>query len=217
VLGLGLYLVLDDITVYPCDSKPYGRSYIQWSTLWWQWLLSIPKRTSPAIDFTGQYGSLNQSDPNVFFLCQTFENPDSMPIRKIVVPSGKAIFMPIINWISVTPDDGINDMELQDTAKRKIDTVFVQELQISVDHRRIGGFQDYRVSSFPFEVCLPDDNLLNLKKGPTRCVSDGYWILFELPNRSHVISSYGCCSLGVTKIGISYALDFHEKDVLNQL
>lgn len=201
------YLALDDIRVYPIYSKPYGHSYVQWSIMWWQWLLSIPKQTSPAMDLTGQYVSLNQTDRDVFFLSQTFGNLESVPTRKAIVPSGKAIFMPIINWISVTPDDGTNDMELQETAKRKIDTVAVQELQLSVDDRKLEGFKDYRVTSFPFEVCLPDDNLLNVKRGRTRCVSDGFWILFELPNRSHVISSYASCSSGVTKIGISYILD----------
>ena len=46
--------VSPNILVFPADSKPYGKPYAEWSAIWWQWLLSIPKDTSPAGDSTGK-------------------------------------------------------------------------------------------------------------------------------------------------------------------
>jgi len=29
-----------DALVFPVDSKPYGKSYADWSAIWWQWLVA---------------------------------------------------------------------------------------------------------------------------------------------------------------------------------
>jgi hypothetical protein len=179
---------------------------MEWTIRWWQWLLSISKPMNPAFDLTGRYANLNQTDRNVFFLCQTFGKLGSIPIRKVAVHD-RAIFMPIINWISVTPDDGSNDEQLLETARRKIDVV--ESLQFFINHKTIDvDLEKYRVRSFPFDVCLPKDNLLDLKEGPTRCASDGYWVLFESIRQALALSSFGSCSLGVNRISISYTLYF---------
>jgi hypothetical protein len=179
---------------------------MEWTIRWWQWLLSVSKAMSPAFDLTGKYANLNQTDRNVFFLCQTFGKLSSTPIRKVVIHN-RAIFMPIINWISVIPDDGCNDEQLLEAAGRKIDVV--ESLQLFINHHRINvDLEKYRVRSFPFEVSLPKENLLDLKEGPARCASDGYWVLFESVKQSLALSSYGSCSLGVNRISMSYTLYF---------
>ena len=58
--------------VFPVDAKPYGKSYAEWSAIWWQWLLSIPKDTSPAGDTTGKNCGTNQQGP-IWFLAGTLE------------------------------------------------------------------------------------------------------------------------------------------------
>jgi hypothetical protein len=57
--------------VFPVDSKSYGKSYAEWSAIWWQWLLSIPNDTSPADDSTGKSCATNQQGP-IWFLAGTF-------------------------------------------------------------------------------------------------------------------------------------------------
>ena len=61
--------------VFPVDAKPYGKSYAEWSAIWWQWLLSIPKDTSPAGDTTGKNCGTNQQGP-IWFLAGTFGGAD---------------------------------------------------------------------------------------------------------------------------------------------
>ncbi len=199
----------DDISIYAVDSYPFGTSYVEWSIRWWKWLLGIPKEVSPSSDSTGQYAQLKQSDPNVFFLCQTFTRHDDNPTRHVIVPFGKAIFMPIINWISVFPDDGRSDDDLLAMAKRKIDAV--ENLELSINYQKLKvDLNKYRVTSTAFEVYLPKNNLLNAEEGYSRCVSDGYWVLFLPFKQKLLISSYGSCSLGITKIAISYDINFQE-------
>ena len=61
------------ISIFPIHSKPFGYTYGEWSAMWWQWLLSIPKSKNPALDSTGANAHINQNYPNVFFLCQTYQ------------------------------------------------------------------------------------------------------------------------------------------------
>jgi hypothetical protein len=79
--------------VFPVDSKPYGKSYAEWSAIWWQWLLSIPNDTSPAGDSTGKSCATNQQGP-IWFLAGTFGGAAE---RTCTIPSGKTIMFSSIN------------------------------------------------------------------------------------------------------------------------
>jgi hypothetical protein len=79
--------------VFPVDSKPYGKSYAEWSAIWWQWLLSIPEDKSPAGDLTGENCETNQQGP-IWFLAGTFGGAAE---RTCTIPSGKAIMFSPIN------------------------------------------------------------------------------------------------------------------------
>jgi len=41
--------------VFDSESKPYGISYSNWTSKWWQWAYSIPQNINPAYDNTGKY------------------------------------------------------------------------------------------------------------------------------------------------------------------
>ena len=196
--------------IYPIDTKPFGYSYSKWSERWWRWLLSVPLNTNPAFDLTGSNTKLNQAHPNVYFLCQTIEGAEWIPTRRTTVPEGSAIFMPIINWISVLDIDGKNEEELHSVARDKMDKVANLEveinrakLEVSLDH--------YRVHSTFFSVELPANNILQLPAGSRGLVSDGYWICFYPSYERVMLSTFGSCSSGKTRIGINYDI---EKDTL---
>src|SRR5437016_5554104 len=72
-----------NVTVFPIDSAPYGKSYSRWSVLWWQWLLPLTHAEFDACT-TGQSG------PVVFLLA----GPASCTAN---VQRGKALFFPIAN------------------------------------------------------------------------------------------------------------------------
>lgn len=195
---------LDELKIYSQDSKPFGLTFGEWSVRWWQWLLSIPKDKSPAMDSTGQYASIGQSDPNVFFLCQTIENSIELPLRTISMPRRKSIFMPVLNWISNFYNHGQSEQELIDTARRRIDAI--GKIEVNLDRKNIQGLEKYRFLTEFFVAEMPKDNILDLPPGKTRFISDGYWLFIGPILNNTMISTFGSCSSGITKIGVNYSI-----------
>jgi hypothetical protein len=191
------------LSLFPCNTKPYGFTYEQWTEKWWCWLLDIPKDISPASDETGNYAHINQNDKHVFFLCQTFEQTNSVPTRRVLIQRGKSLLFPLINWISVAPEDGETDQDLRLKARNKMNTI--QNLLINVDGHEIrSGFEGFRIQSHPFYVELPKCNILNLNPGFRKVVSDGYWIFTHPIVRSISLTTFGSCTSGLTRIGVIY-------------
>src|SRR3989442_9792432 len=53
--------------IYPPDSKPYGKTYADWTAEWWEWFISIPTDKNPINDPTGERCDEQQVAP-VWFL-----------------------------------------------------------------------------------------------------------------------------------------------------
>lgn len=192
-------------SIYPINSRPYGYSYGEWSAKWWQWLLSIPECSSPALDSSGKNANNNQKYPNVFFLCQTYERAGSIPRRTICLPKDKAIFMPIINWISLLHHDGETEKELLDRARESMNVI--GEMEISINGTTMKErLRNFRALSPFFDVELPEGNIVRLSPGGRRAVSDGYWVFLKPLQAGAFLSSFGSCSSGVTKIGVDYEI-----------
>jgi hypothetical protein len=195
----------DTISIYSLASKPFGLTYAEWSVKWWQWLLSISKPNNPAFDSSGLHAGVSQNEPNMFFLCQTIEGDDLIPTRTTSIPAGRAIFMPVINWISTMDVDGKNDLQLLSVAKEKMDVI--SDLSIVVNGVKINEqLNHYRVNSPLFLAELPDNNILCLPPGRRQFAADGYWICFQPRTSSIKVSTFGSCSAGITKISINYNL-----------
>jgi hypothetical protein len=191
------------ISIYPINSKPFGLTYSEWSVKWWQWLLSLPKYISPAFDYTGEHAPIGQSDPNMFFLCQTFEAVSFIPIRKITIPVGRSILLPVINWVSIMGIDGQSDVELHSVATERMD--IISNLSVKINGEEINeNLGQFRVHSKEGLVNLPNDNILHAPPGRRSFVSDGYWLCFKSVSSILNISSFGSCSSGSTRIGITY-------------
>ncbi|MGC1134822.1 MAG: hypothetical protein WA941_18485 [Nitrososphaeraceae archaeon] len=180
-------------------------TYGEWSARWWQWLFSVPKDHNPAFDSDGSNAWINQHYLPVFFLCQTYEEAGIFPNRTIHIPKNSLILIPIINWISILHHDGDNDKELLERAKERMDVV--KNLQIAIGETTVReGLDRHRALSPFFDVTLPNDNILGLPPGVRRAISDGYWIFLEPQSKEINITSFGSCSSGATKIGVSYSI-----------
>jgi hypothetical protein len=83
-----------DEEIIPVNANAYGNTYGEWSAEWWQWALSIPAANSPISDTTGANCTQRQSGP-VFYLAGT--SGGHAVTRKCTVPTGKALFFPILN------------------------------------------------------------------------------------------------------------------------
>jgi hypothetical protein len=195
---------LRTLKLFPVTSRPYGLTYEQWSMKWWSWLLNIPKRINPTFDEIGNNAYIGQVNSNVFFLCQTFERTGMTPSRTVSVQRGLALFLPLINWISVYPEDGSSDKELALKAQEKMNTI--SDLMISINGSKIRSLQQYRFQSRAFHVILPDDNILNLSPGTRRVISDGYWIMTYPILQPIQMKTFGSCTAGLTRIGVNYVI-----------
>jgi hypothetical protein len=185
------------------DTTPYGISFEEWTVLWWKWLMDTPKKINPTSDLVGDKAYRNQPELDVFFLCQTIEGSHPEPVRNISLPTGKSIFMPIINWISISDVDGRTYEDLVNKASEKIEEVAnldlkINELSLDLDLR------NFRVCSGLFNHVLLENNIFDLPPGVRSFVSDGYWIFLKPLDDSTILSSYGACSTGITQIGVTY-------------
>jgi hypothetical protein len=198
--------------IFPIDSKPCGLSYGEWTIKWWQWLLSIPISSNHAFDNAGIYANVNQHETSVFFLCQTIEVNDITPIRRCTINSGKGIFMPINNWISILYIDGNSEQEMMSTAKEKMD--IIDNLQVTIDDTTITqGLSKYRVASPCFSINLAKDNILghfhsiqsNLN---VRAATDGYWIFIKPleESKEHHIHTLASSNNSPKKMEVIYEL-----------
>jgi hypothetical protein len=177
-----------DALVFPVDSKPYGKSYADWSAIWWQWLLSIPEDKSPAGDSTGEDCGTNQQGP-IWFLAGTFGGSAE---RTCTIPSGKAImFSPINSECSYAeyPDEK-TESDLLECAKTFQDQT--TSAQVTINGTAIENLDQFRIQSPPFNVTIPENNVFGVSSGPTQAVSDGLWVILKpLPVGEHKIGFKG--------------------------
>ena len=178
-------------SVYPINSKPYDKSYGEWSAKWWQWFSPIPTNDNPAVDRTGKKCAVGQNDPYMWYLVGTGGGEAT---RTCTIPAGKAIFFPIINVeCDYTSPDLKTESDLRKCAKDDQDKV--TNLQATVDGAAISGLKEYRAQSPLFNIIVPKDNVMGLPPGTTQAVSDGYWILLKpLPVGKHEIHFTGSLS-----------------------
>ena len=148
---------LSNVEIYSQNSRPFGFTFSEWSTRWWRWLLTIPKSHNPAMDLSGENAANGQSESNVFFLCQTIENIDKIPTRKISIRKGTSIFVPVINWVSNFYEHGESEKDLIKIARQKMDVI--GELEFYLNGKSVQGLEKYRFLSKFFSVDLPTDNI----------------------------------------------------------
>jgi hypothetical protein len=187
--------------IYENYSHPYGLSYVEWTVIWWKWLLSIPKERSPALDITGECCDSSQHDPNVWFLAGTFGGSVT---RNCKIPKGKAILFPIINYQCSFADGPLftTERELEERCRLEIDQI--GEIHATLDNELI-SVKKYRVHSRCFKITIPPDNSLGANSGTTTMASDGYWLFVEpLPIGNHILTSFGSCLAGRIKIGCNF-------------
>ncbi len=201
-------MAYESLKLLPPGAKPLGDSFEEWIIRWWTWLLSIPKSENPSKDIRDLNVHFGQIDPRVIFLCQSFDNLVVTSQRRIHIRYGSSIFMPIINWISIQGEDGETTEKMLLIAKKKMDAI--GDLVVKFNGKTINGLEKYRFASRPFEIELIPDNILEISPCKTQFISDGYWIFTE-PIFSHLdLSTFGTCSMGITRIGISYSIDIQD-------
>lgn len=165
----------------PPQAKAFGKTYANYAQLWLQWAMAIPAASNPLLDPDGAYAAIGQTG-KVWYLAGNFGGES---VRSITVPSGTALFFPIINafWNN-TPEYGDAPWSPEQEAFARaavaglVDTTTNPVLEI--DGRSVSNLGDYRVASLAGSCKLPaQGNVLGveLDAAPHPCVADGYWAL----------------------------------------
>jgi hypothetical protein len=200
--------------VLPVNSKPYGKTYGEWSAEHWKWLLSMPYEGHPLNDDGDVDLSKGQSG-HVWFLGGTFtstELPGGIVVgeatRNGTVPVGKALFFPIIDTEASTLEgNGTTYEELLAVAAFFTDAA--TNLSCEVDGVAVQNLEAYRVQS-PLDTFgpLPDGNLLGAPEGATSpFASDGYFLMLApLSAGQHTIHFTGEIDL-LEEFGFVFMLD----------
>lgn len=181
--------------VIPPHARAYGLSYAEWGTQWWRWAYSFPAAQFPPLQSGELDCSAGQSGP-VWFLAGTAgQGPVT---RSCTIPTGKALFFPIITYLNDYPCPDPNfqpppgqtlEQFLTEGAQAIID--LVTQLEVVVDGQPLNDLFSYRATSRLFTFTA-DPSLVAFDScvtgTPQVGVTDGYWILLNpLPPGPHTV------------------------------
>ncbi len=183
-LSLSLFLTAhkvfaqaDKNDIFPPQSRPYDKTYADWTIEWWRWLLSLPNDRNPSVvnDNTGKLCSQGQSGP-VWFLPTTFNGRAE---RTCNIPSDKGIIIEVYagECSYIEYPQYKTESELRSCAKGQIDKT--TSLDVSIDDKKIPDPRKYRIQSPLFDLTFVNNNLFGKSGGPTKAISDGYWLILS--------------------------------------
>lgn len=139
------------------STNPYGKSYGDWSTAWWQYVISVPAADNPLLDQTGVDCGVQQSGP-VFFLGGLYAPTGTVSVHRTQchVPAGKALFFPIVNAFCKEPDFWT------DYCQTPMDQA--NDLRAEIDGKKIHGLESataspYRAESHGWSYTAPANNI----------------------------------------------------------
>ncbi len=192
------------------NSRPYGKSYAEWSAEHWKWTYSMPADAHPLTDTADV--SAGQSGP-VWFLGGTWApttdldgNLIGVVDRHVTIPTGKALFFPIVDAEQSLAEGGVDEADCRATANFFAD--HATGLSCVIDGRRVRNLEDYRTDSPFFNFGpLPDNNLLGLPADTTSsAVSDGYFVMLApLSPGRHVIHFTGALVFTAAEDGFDFS------------
>jgi len=202
----------EEIQFFGGTDKPYGLTYGEWTTKWWNWIMPISKDKSPLHDETGAFWTANQPSSDVWFLIGNFATEASkfktFPHRKIKMQSGRSIMFPVLNCLATFLE--YQDLKTHEDLVRHVgnDVDSVVKKKLFINKKM---YEPVHVSSDPkiFKVTIPEYNAFNIKNsGLTDAAADGYWAFIKpLSKGNYTIRFEGSCESGRLCAGASYELD----------
>jgi len=193
--------------ILPPNSHPYGKTYGQWSALWWRYVYPLPVHNppytgpiyNPLFDETGAACGNAQSGP-VFFLVGVINVSGTADRTECTVPAGKALFFPVLNtefdnfFPPVVPPNTVD--ELFALAAQTIATA--TDLHVSIDGSPVHDITSYRTISPVFSYTVPDeDNIpqffgVNVTGNSGPAAGDGFYLMLApLPPGQHTLNFGG--------------------------
>lgn len=183
--------------VFPLDLKPFGMSYEDWTIKFWQWLVSIPADRNPVTDRTGIHCGEAQVGQPLFNLAFSdmggAERTCTLPVGQHLLIPLNVVFVSLAEFPGARNDDDLHRLAEEDESSKpfvflSVDGKDSSQLElIGKDGEKLTDLKEFRVHSRAFDVNITHNPIFGLP-GPTRAVSDGYWVILEaLPPGPHQI------------------------------
>jgi hypothetical protein len=171
--------------LYSFNDRPHGKSWSEWTMLWWKWRLPLSSSNEP------QY---HRYKHNVVFLPYSFvENNENV----LILAAGKDLFFPTITAINSYREDNKmkTDRDLIEWSKGDVGKVAKSEATLNGQK-----LESIPVCSEPFNAEYPMCNRWNVTPGPSRAICSGYWTFVRgLPAGKYEIHTRGTCLAGKIK------------------
>ena len=169
-------------TVLPPASVPFGKTYEEWSTIWWQWFLSQTYR---------DIGSCSMKRLGPVALV-----PIGMPQCSITVPSDTALFVNLgsvqCSDLELAPLHGSTPQERASCAASFV-SLFTppdRPLSLEIDDVPVPNLISYRFASPDFPFVVGPENVFDIRCASPSCVGNaaaaGYYVMLApLPPGVH--------------------------------
>ncbi|HMJ50470.1 MAG TPA: hypothetical protein VK540_00285 [Polyangiaceae bacterium] len=181
----------DRAIVFAPGAHPLGRSMIDWSQRWWQWIFAVPAAENPMLDVTGVHCDEGQEGP-VWFLASVLDPGGTATIsRACTLPKGKPVLISPASLLNdypcpnpdfhPAPGQSLYDF-LREGARPAVD--IVNGMTITLDGRTVAHPFDYRYAS-PHLFSIRGD--VSLKPVLDGCITgtrqpavmDGYFMMLK--------------------------------------
>lgn len=152
--------------VIPPQAAFRGQSYGDWSADWWRWCFGQPAVGHPLSDWTGADAAKGQTG-NVWFLggfwwTNDGAPPEGVPTRTIEIPTGTALFFPVVNGENnnVEVPDATMD-EIRASMAEWIESITEDQVYAYIDGKKVKDLTSYRATAYEFDMYLPEGNFLD--------------------------------------------------------
>lgn len=160
-LGVARPVAAQTVPLIPPGKPVAGVSQEEWSKRWWRWALSFDDEDSPVADPDGRLCAHGQTGP-VWFLAGTYGT--ARTVRSCRVPAGKTLFIPLVNTITMEPED--EDESCASLKQRAAQlTPGTAALVLDVNGRRFGGLAAHRQATRRCFRAFEDDETLAAANG----------------------------------------------------
>ena len=159
----------------PVHSSAFGKTFAEWSAVWWKVGIETPLDGSPFVD--GGIFPLSGSVSGLAAPIGIGNGP-----FEFTLPVGKKLFVAGITLECSSlesPESGFHgDTEAEQAECAKFWADHIQDMSIKVDGKQVQDIASYRVVSPQFSFTAPDPNFLGVPGGGAgTAVADGYYVL----------------------------------------
>jgi len=151
--------------VLPVHANAFGTTYGELARDWWIWAYGAPELQNPIEDEDGSFGHVGQ-EGKVWFLAGTHGNSEDDPVIRFVnVPTGKALYVPIINaaWVPFASDalPGEPGYTSEEEARGIMNWLMdmAYDLSCTVDGVEVQGVAGYRAESPTFDMPVTEGSV----------------------------------------------------------